>query len=74
MLPVPMRFSPDETHVLHQSTVHLDVAQARPVHTRADGWPAGMRLACVALRGGADPAGFRQRLAGLPQPSGRPPG
>ena len=65
-----LRFSADETgEMLRLSKLHLDAGQARELHTRIDGWPVGVQLACVALRGGADPAPFLQRFAHVAQPA-----
>jgi LuxR family maltose regulon positive regulatory protein len=65
-----LRFSPDETReMLRLSKLDLEVGQARELHSRIDGWPIGARLACVALRGRADPAPFLQRFAHVDQPA-----
>jgi LuxR family transcriptional regulator, maltose regulon positive regulatory protein len=63
-------FSADETRaLLRLSKLDLEVEQARELHARVEGWPIGTRLACVALRGGADPAPFLQRFAHVVQPA-----
>jgi LuxR family maltose regulon positive regulatory protein len=65
-----LRFSPDETReLLGLSKLQLDVRQTNELHTRIDGWPVGARLACVALRDGADPAPFLHRFAHVAQPT-----
>jgi LuxR family maltose regulon positive regulatory protein len=65
-----LRFSADETlEMLRLSKLHLEVGQAHELHARIGGWPIGVRLACVVLRGGADPASFLQRFAHGAQPA-----
>jgi ATP/maltotriose-dependent transcriptional regulator MalT len=55
--------------LLRLSQLHLAFEQARELHTRIDGWPVGVRLACATLRGGADPAPFLRRFAHTAQPA-----
>src|SRR4051812_9524578 len=60
-----LRFSlPDATAVLAASGIELSAAQVDTLHTRTDGWAAGLRLAALALRRTDDPDGFLADFSG----------
>jgi LuxR family transcriptional regulator, maltose regulon positive regulatory protein len=54
-----LAFRVDETvTLLDQLGISLDDAHVGRLVERTEGWAAGLRLAALQLRGGADPAGF----------------
>ncbi|TQM44915.1 LuxR family maltose regulon positive regulatory protein [Pseudonocardia cypriaca] len=58
-----LRFTVDEAGaLLRRSGLRLTPSQVSEVHGGTRGWPEGMRLGGAALRGGADPQEFLQRL------------
>jgi LuxR family maltose regulon positive regulatory protein len=60
-----LRFEHEETNaLLAASDVRLDAADEQELLDRTEGWPAGVYLAVLSLRGRADPHSFVQRFAG----------
>lgn len=60
-----LSFGLDETvALLAGAGLDLDLEQAAVLHARAGGWPAGVRLAVLALSESADPAEFLSRFSG----------
>ncbi len=53
-----LRFTPAESAQLLRSFLgEIDERKARSLHELTDGWAAGLKLLCVELRRGGDPAG-----------------
>ena len=62
-------FTPDETATLAQLCgLNLTGPQTAVLHTRTDGWPAGIRLAALPLRGHPDPDSFLAAFSGDERP------
>jgi LuxR family transcriptional regulator, maltose regulon positive regulatory protein len=60
-----LAFRVDETAaLLDQLGIALDDAHVGRLVERTEGWAAGLRLAALRLRGGADPAGFVDAFSG----------
>ncbi len=61
-----LRFDAAEAGALLQRTVGIDLGaeQVRRLHERTEGWPAGLYLAGLSLRGRADPTRFIESFAG----------
>ena len=60
-----LRFSLRETHeLLALSGIELSDRSAALLHERAEGWPAGLRLATIALAGHPDPERFAAEFCG----------
>jgi LuxR family maltose regulon positive regulatory protein len=55
----------DVANVVHEvSGVELERADAVLLHNRTEGWPAGVHLAALSLRGNADPGVYIRDFAG----------
>jgi LuxR family transcriptional regulator, maltose regulon positive regulatory protein len=60
-----LRFTGEEAAaLLDASGVRLAPADLAVLHRRTEGWAAGLRLATLALRDGADPGGVVERFTG----------
>ncbi|MCD2195417.1 LuxR C-terminal-related transcriptional regulator [Actinomycetospora endophytica] len=60
-----LAFTRTETEVLaRQAGLALLTEQTGELHRRTGGWPAGLRLAVQAMRGGADPSTFLTEFSG----------
>lgn len=60
-----LRFSAAQVRALPDiATAGLDGGQVRDLVARTEGWPAGIYLAALSLRGRADPAAFLAAFAG----------
>jgi LuxR family maltose regulon positive regulatory protein len=60
-----LAFTPAETaDLLNQQGTGLDDAQITALHSRTEGWPAGLRLTLLALNGSTDPALLVDQLGG----------
>jgi LuxR family maltose regulon positive regulatory protein len=60
-----LRFTLDDTAaLLHAAGLQLTPAQLAVLHTRTDGWVAGLRLAALALGRTDDPDGFLTAFSG----------
>src|SRR4051794_39387598 len=60
-----LRFSPDEAAaLLARCGLRLTPPQAALLHARTGGWPTGLRLAALELRGHADPDAFLAAFTG----------
>ncbi len=61
-----LRFEAEQAAVLIRSVAELDLAprDLAELASRTEGWPAGVVLAALSLRGRADPANFVRRFTG----------
>lgn len=61
-----LRFTSDEINAFLQSTMGLTLSaqEVAVLEARTEGWPAGLQLAALALRGHSDPAAFVADFAG----------
>lgn len=60
-----LAFTPAETaDLLNHQGAGLDDAQIAALHSRTEGWPAGLRLALLARDGSTDPARFVDQFGG----------
>ncbi len=61
-----LRFTPDEAHAFLRETMRADVTshQATVLEQRTEGWPAGLQLAALALRGRPDHDRFLASFTG----------
>jgi LuxR family maltose regulon positive regulatory protein len=60
-----LRFTVDDTAVMLKATgLELTTAQVSVLHTRTEGWAAGLRLAALALRRTDDVTGFFTNFSG----------
>ena len=60
-----LRFSEDDAEaMLRAAGLDLPAEQVARLHQRTEGWAAGLRLAAIALRRAADPAGFIADFSG----------
>lgn len=62
-----LRFTPDEIHAFLQQTLPtpLPDAQVAQLRDRTEGWPAGLRLAALAIEGPRDTQTVERLLAGF---------
>jgi LuxR family transcriptional regulator, maltose regulon positive regulatory protein len=64
-----LRFSAEETEVLaDRCGLRLSREQNALLHERTEGWPAGIRLAALPLRGHPDPCSFLADFSGDERP------
>jgi LuxR family maltose regulon positive regulatory protein len=64
-----LAFTPDETATLSELCgLRLTGQQTAHLHARTDGWPAGIRLAALPLRGHPDPESFLAAFSGDERP------
>jgi LuxR family transcriptional regulator, maltose regulon positive regulatory protein len=61
-----LRFTSEEAAQFLNTTMGLALTgeDVRALETRTEGWPAGLQLAALALRGREDPTGFLQTFSG----------
>lgn len=61
-----LRFMPDEVAAFFHDAMGLalETSEITALDRRAEGWPAGLQLAALAIRGHADPAAFAASFAG----------
>jgi LuxR family maltose regulon positive regulatory protein len=61
-----LRFTPDESRKFFNELMGLDLSpdELRALDTRTEGWPAGLQLAALSMRGREDTAGFIDAFAG----------
>ena len=60
-----LAFTLEETlDLLHRHDVGLSDTDLQLLHTRTDGWAAGLQIACMAVAGGEEPDAFVARFDG----------
>lgn len=60
-----LAFTLEETvDLVQRHDVGLSEADTKVLHTRTDGWAAGLQIACMAVAGGEEPGAFVDRFDG----------